>query len=179
LHGDDVGAFKEAVDACLAGKKDLLQHEHRIRHEDGSYRRVLCRGIVARGANQRVTRVAGSLTDITDQGNAQEELRHAGFPDRLAGLCSRAVFVERLGERLADLKRHAGGAWFAALYLDLDRFKVVNDSLGPLVGDELLTAVSRRLESCLRQGDSIARLGGDEFAILLNTINDAQQANAI
>ena len=68
---------------------------------------------------------------------------------------------------------------FAALYLDLDRFKVVNDNLGHLVGDELLTAVSRRLESCLRQGDALARLGGDEFAILLNELGDANQANAI
>src|SRR5205085_454373 len=68
---------------------------------------------------------------------------------------------------------------FAVLYLDLDRFKVVNDSLGHLVGDELLIAVSRRLESCLRQGDCLARLGGDEFVILLNSVADEGQANAI
>ena len=71
-----------------------------------------------------------------------------------------------------EFKQRRGGSRFAALYLDLDRFKVVNDSLGHLVGDELLTAVSRRLESCLRQGDALARLGGDEFAILLNELGD-------
>src|SRR5205823_14318694 len=95
------------------------------------------------------------------------------------GLYNREDFGQRLGRRLADVKRQRAGDSFAALYLDLDRFKVVNDSLGHLVGDELLTAVSRRLETCLREGDALARLGGDEFAILLNAIGDPQQANAI
>jgi diguanylate cyclase (GGDEF)-like protein len=89
------------------------------------------------------------------------------------------VFVERLGRRLDDLKQRRAAGWFAILYLDLDRFKIVNDSLGHLVGDELLIAVSRRLESCLRSGDALARLGGDEFAILLNELDNQEQANAI
>src|SRR5262249_28163237 len=97
----------------------------------------------------------------------------------LTGLCNRAVFVEQLGRRLDEFKRQTGGGWFAALYLDLDRFKIVNDSLGHMVGDELLTAVSRRLASCLRQGHALARLGGAELAILLDVIGDAQQANAV
>ena len=89
------------------------------------------------------------------------------------------MFVEGLGRRLEEFKQRRSTSPFAALYLDLDRFKVVNDSLGHLVGDELLIAVSRRLESCLRPGDALARLGGDEFAILLNELGDANQANAI
>src|SRR4029434_10090696 len=101
-----------------------------------------------------------------------------GFVDPLTGLCNRSVFVEGLGRRLAEFKQRPRSR-FAVLYLDLDRFKIVNDSLGHLVGDELLKAVSRRLESCLRQGDALARLGGDEFAILLNELGDEQQANAI
>jgi diguanylate cyclase (GGDEF)-like protein len=88
------------------------------------------------------------------------------------------VFVEGLGRRLFEYQTRRGEP-FAALYLDLDRFKVVNDSLGHLVGDELLCAVSRRLEACLRDGDELARLGGDEFAILLKGLNDSGQANAI
>ena len=179
VHTEDVASLREALEAHLAGTTDHFHHEHRIRHEDGTYRRFLCRGVAARGATQKVARIAGSVTDTTDQSTAQEQLRTAGFRDPLTGLCNRAVFVERLGQRLAEFKRRAGGNGFAVLYLDLDRFKVVNDSLGHMVGDELLTAVSRRLESCLRQGDVLARLGGDEFAILLNALSDPQQANAV
>ena len=139
-----------------------------------------CRGVAARGARQRALRIAGSLTDTTEQrGRDDQPQPGAGFRDPLTGLCNRSVFVERLGRRLAEFKLQKCGDWFAALYLDLDRFKVVNDSLGHPVGDELLTAVSRRLESCLRQGDLLARLGGDEFAILLNGLDDELQANAI
>jgi diguanylate cyclase (GGDEF)-like protein/PAS domain S-box-containing protein len=180
VHADDVIPLKASLDAHLAGATEHFQYEHRIRHEDGTYRLFLCRGLAARGASQRAARIAGSLTDTTENGSAQEQRRTAGSRDPLTGLCNRAVFAERLGQRLAEFKhRKGGGDWFAALYLDLDRFKVVNDSLGHLVGDELLIAVSRRLESCLRQGDALARLGGDEFAILLNAIGDPQQANAI
>jgi diguanylate cyclase (GGDEF)-like protein len=89
------------------------------------------------------------------------------------------VFVERVGRRLDDMKQRRAGGWFAVLYLDLDRFKVVNDSLGHLAGDELLVVVSRRLESCLRADDALARLGGDEFAILLNHLDAHEQAKAI
>ena len=179
VHAEDVASLKEALNAHLAGTTDHFEHEHRIRHEDGTYRRFLSRGVAARGAGQKAARIAGSLTDTTEQGTAQEQLRSVEFRDPLTGLCNRADFVERLGRRLADVKRNKVGESFAALYLDLDRFKVVNDSLGHMVGDELLTAVSRRLESCLRHGDALARLGGDEFAILLNAIGDPQQANAI
>ena len=179
VHADDIVALKEALEAHLSGKTDHFQHEHRIRHEDGTYRRFLCRGVAVRGAARRSARIAGSLTDTTDRAIAQERLHSAGFLDPLTGLCNRAVFVQGLGRRLEEFKERPGGSRFAALYLDLDRFKVVNDSLGHLVGDELLTAVSRRLESCLRQGDALARLGGDEFAILLNELGDEIQANAV
>ncbi len=179
VHADDVAPLKEALKAYLSGKTAHFQHEHRIRHADGTYRSFLCRGVSLRSAGPRFDRIAGSLTDTTDRAIAQERIRSAGFLDPLTGLGNRAVFVEGLGKRLDQLKQQRGGSRFAVLYLDLDRFKIVNDSLGHLVGDELLIAVSRRLESSLRKGDSLARLGGDEFAILLNTVDDEQQANAI
>jgi diguanylate cyclase (GGDEF)-like protein/PAS domain S-box-containing protein len=178
VHPDDAASFKQAIEAVLSGKSDQLQHEHRIRYEDGTYRRFLCRGVAARGARGRCLRIAGSLTDVTERATTQERLRSLGFRDPLTGLWNRAIFVEGLGRRLAEFKQHRGRR-FAALYLDLDRFKVVNDSLGHLIGDELLTAVSRRLESCLREGDALARLGGDEFAILLNGLENEAQASAI
>ena len=179
VHPDDVDGLKKALEAHLAGKAHTFHHEHRLRHENGTYRRFLCRGIAVRGTQRRPTRIAGSLTDTTEHAIAQEQIRSAGFLDPLTGLCNRAVFVEGLGRRLDELKDRRGAGRFAVLYLDLDRFKIVNDSLGHLVGDELLVAVSRRLETCLRQGDALARLGGDEFAILLNGLSDEGQANAI
>jgi diguanylate cyclase (GGDEF)-like protein/PAS domain S-box-containing protein len=179
VHPEDIGLLREAIKAHLSGQTDCLHHECRMRHEDGSYRRFLCRGLVARGGDSRPVRVAGSLTDTTDAAVAQERLRTVELVDPLTGLRNRSVFVERVGHRLDDMRQRRTRGWFAVLYLDLDRFKVVNDSLGHLVGDELLIGVSRRLESCLRSGDALARLGGDEFAVLLNQLDTQEQANAI
>jgi diguanylate cyclase (GGDEF)-like protein len=177
VHPDDLVSLNEALDAHLKGQTAHFQHEHRLRHEDGTYQRFLCRGVAVYGPSGRPARVAGSLTDLHGP-IAQERIRSMQYTDPLTGLCNRTVFVEGLGRRLADYRQRRGGM-FASMYLDLDRFKVVNDSLGHLVGDELITLVSRRLESCLRPGDVLARLGGDEFAILLNDLDDPIQANAI
>lgn len=179
VHPGDVADLRAVLDAHLAGSTQVFQHEHRIRHEDGTYRRFLCRGLAVRGAGGRPARIAGSLTDTTEQAIVQERLRNVGFQDSLTGLFNRVVFVEGLGRRLDDRTHRGAGGSFAVLYLDLDRFKIVNDSLGHMVGDELLVAASRRLESCLRPGDALARLGGDEFAILLDGLQDDGQANAI
>ena len=178
IHDDDRGTLKAALEAHLAGTADHFQHEHRIRHEDGSYRTFLCRGVAVRGPG-RVLRIAGSLTERIERTAAHDRTPGAGFTDPLTGLGDRAGFVARLGRRLADCKHGRSIGAFAALYLDLDRFKIVNDNLGHHVGDQLLAAVSRRLETCVRPGDALARLGGDEFAILLNELGDANQASVI
>jgi diguanylate cyclase (GGDEF)-like protein/PAS domain S-box-containing protein len=179
VHPDDLGPLKDALEAHLAGKTDHVRYEHRIRHQDGTYRWFLCRAVASRGASGRATRLAGSLTDRIEAAIAQDRLTGTGALDSLTGLANRAVFVERLGRRLADMKERRGGEQFAVLYLDLDRLKVVNDSLGHLIGDELLISVSRRLEACLRPTDLLARLGGDEFAVLLHALADEKQANVI
>jgi len=179
VHPEDIGPLREAFAAHLSGKTDYLHHECRLRHEDGGYRRFLCRGLAAAGSDGRPARMAGSLTDTTEAAVAQERLRSVELVDPLTGLRNRSVFVERVGRRLDDMKQRRADGWFAVLYLDLDRFKVVNDSLGHLAGDELLIVVSRRLESCLRAEDALARLGGDEFAILLNHLDAHEQAKAI
>ena len=179
VHPDDLQNLKETLTTHLAGQTEVFQHEHRIRHEDGTYRRFLCRGLAVTDGRRRRDRIAGSLTDTTEQAIAQERLRSVGVLDPLTGLSNRAVFVEGLERRLAEARLRAVGEPFAVLYLDLDRFKIVNDSLGHLVGDELLIVVSRRIEACLRPGDGLARLGGDEFAILLNRLTADSQANGI
>ena len=138
VHEDDRVELKAALEAHLSGKTDHFQHAHRIRHEDGTYRRFLCRGVAVRGAGRRSVRIAGSLTETTERAIAPERPQSAGFLDPLTGLGNRAVFVEGLGRRLEEFKQRRSNSPFAALYLDLDRFKVVNDNLGHLVGDELL-----------------------------------------
>ena len=178
VHPNDVVPLKEALDAHLCGQTRQWQHEHRIRHEDGTYRWFLCRGVASPRAALSSDLIAGSLTNITDDTAAHERLGGTAGDDPLTGLYNRGVFVKKVGERLSKFTRlHAGR--FAVLYLDLDRFKVINDSLGHLVGDELLIAVSRRLESCVRNADVLARLGGDEFAILMTAIGDDMQANVL
>ena len=178
VHPDDAVALKGAIEAHLGGKTDHVHIEHRIRHEDGAYRRYLCCGVAVRGAGRRMARIAGSLTEKSGP-IAADPLGSSGLLDSATDLCNRAAFVEKLGLRLAATKERPGTSKFAALCLDLDRFKVVNDSLGHQVGDEVLEAVSRRLASCLREGDSLGRLGGDEFAILLDDLGDEGQANAL
>ncbi len=178
VHDEDRAALKEAFESHVSGGADHFQHAHRVRHEDGTYRQVLCRGIAARGPSRRL-RLAGSMTEIATPRPESDQANNAAFTDPLTGLGNRTIFVERLGRRLEVFKQGRCIGPFAALYLDLDRFKIVNDNLGHLVGDQLLTAVSRRLETCIRSGDELARLGGDEFAILLNDLGDANQANAV
>jgi diguanylate cyclase (GGDEF)-like protein/PAS domain S-box-containing protein len=115
--------------------------------------------------------------DITERRRAEEQLIHDAFHDSLTGLPNRALFIDHLELAINHCRRRRGYL-FAVLFIDLDRFKVVNDSLGHVVGDELLVAIARRLEVCLREGDTIARLGGDEFTILLDGIKsygDAQR----
>ncbi len=117
----------------------------------------------------------GSVEDITERKRVKEQLQERAFYDPLTRLANRALFMDRLSHTVERAKRHPEYR-FAVLFLDLDRFKIVNDSLGHLIGDRLLVAIARRLECCLRAEDTVARLGGDEFTILLENIEDVNQA---
>ncbi len=122
--------------------------------------------------------VVAIIHDVTERKRAEEQLQHNAFHDSLTGLPNRALFLDRLERLIKHAQRHVQHV-FAVLFLDLDRFKVVNDSLGHAVGDDLLIAIGRRLEACLREGDSVARLGGDEFAVLLDDVRDVNEATRV
>jgi diguanylate cyclase (GGDEF)-like protein len=121
------------------------------------------------------TAILGVAVDVTERKRAEAELAHQALHDPLTGLPNRALFLEHLERSLHRTKRHPE-ALFAVLFLDLDRFKIVNDSLGHIAGDELLTQAAERLRMSTRQGDTIARLGGDEFAVLLDDLQSVGEA---
>jgi len=177
VHPEDRERLETALAVHLQGRTEHFEHEHRMLHQDGTYRWVLSRGLAVRDHTGNVTRMAGSQTDITERKVA----------DGLTGLPNRILFMERLAHTLERVNRHKD-SMFAVLFLDLDRFKVINDSLGHVVGDQLLIALSRRLETSLHSSDTVARLGGtptmarlggDEFTILLDEINNVSDATCV
>jgi diguanylate cyclase (GGDEF)-like protein/PAS domain S-box-containing protein len=175
VHPEDVEALREELSAHIEGVVPHFEMEHRMLHRDGSCRWMLTRGMAVRDADGHATRIAGSQTDITERKAVEEQLLHDAFHDALTGLPNRALFMDRLTQAVERSKRHPEYS-FAVFFMDLDRFKHINDSLGHMVGDQLLTGIGKRLEGCTRVADTVARLGGDEFTIILDDINDISDA---
>lgn len=168
VHPDDLPGLQRVIEAHLLGSTTSLHHEYRIRRQDGHYLWVLVRGVAEEIApGQR--HMAGSQTDISQRRAVQEQLQHAARHDPLTGLANRARLDELISQAL-QRQRRAGAREAALLFVDLDRFKLINDSLGHHVGDQVLVAVAQRLQHCLRPGDYLIRFGGDEFVVLLDDL---------
>jgi diguanylate cyclase (GGDEF)-like protein/PAS domain S-box-containing protein len=178
VHPEDLDRVKAEIAAHLDGGGAHLESEHRMRLADGVYRWMLVRGIVLRDEYGAAYRMAGSQTDISERKLYERQLQHDALHDALTGLPNRTLFVDRLEHALARARRRPDEI-FAVLFLDLDRFKVVNDSLGHLLGDRLLVEFARRMERCVRPGDTVSRLGGDEFTILLEDLRDNDEVSQV
>lgn len=178
IHPEDLDWVKVKITAHLDGLTPHFENEHRMRHQDGSYRWMLTRGLAVQDATGESTRIVGSQTDITARKQAEEQLMHDALHDALTHLPNRTLLIDRLRYAI-QLSKRTEGFLFAVLFLDVDRFKVINDSLGHRIGDQLLIAIAQRLSKCLRPADMVARLGGDEFVILLEDVRDVNQVTTI
>jgi diguanylate cyclase (GGDEF)-like protein/PAS domain S-box-containing protein len=174
VHPEDIEQLRANLLTHRHKCTSHFESEHRLLHKDQTYRWMLGRGIAVRDRDGKGLRMAGSLTDITE----------GKVSDALTGLPNRLLLMDRIGCALNRSRRYPE-AQFAVLFLDLDRFKLINDSFGHLIGDRLLIAFARRVEGCLRSSDTLsrstvphtlARIGGDEFTILLEGISDSSDA---
>jgi diguanylate cyclase (GGDEF)-like protein/PAS domain S-box-containing protein len=175
---EDRPAILWALRSHFEADRSHFEHEYRVRHADGGTRWVLCRGIAVRDASGRATRMAGSLTDITEQRRIRDSLAQAAQHDPLTDLPNRTLFRELLQRAIHQSARQRTPG-YAVLFIDLDAFKQVNDTHGHVVGDRFLTGIAARLLAQLRPGDSLARLGGDEFAVLVEDFETSDDVVAI
>lgn len=173
-HRDDLAAALTNIRQLLKGKIPSYQTEKRYIHKKGHEVWVSWNASLARDEYTGSAHLIFQIQDVTDRKRAEETLLHDAFHDSLTGLPNRALFMDHLKMAVARTERHHERR-FAVLYLDLDRFKIINDSLGHITGDQLLVGIARRLESSLRPIDTIARLGGDEFTILIEDVNDKSE----
>ncbi|HJQ29220.1 MAG TPA: EAL domain-containing protein, partial [Rubrobacter sp.] len=164
VHPQDRKVLRQAVEGALRDHRPY-DFEHRIVKPDGEVRLVHRQAEVMRDESGEPIRLVGTVHDITERKALEEQLQHQALHDPLTGLPNRSLFADRLRQARARARRRQGQV--SVLFMDLDNFKVINDSLGHKAGDRLLVAVSKRMQSVLRPEDTVARLGGDEFIFLL------------
>lgn len=177
-HPEDVPLLRSLGEQLLADERQHFQIETRHWSKGEKPLHVSLTVTMVRDSQQRPICFLLQVINLTEQKWMEAQLRHRAFYDELTGLANRALFVNRLEQAVIRLERNASNQC-AVLFLDLDRFKVINDSLGHTIGDQLLTALAGRLEACIRRCDTLARLGGDEFAILLEEIDSLEDATAV
>jgi diguanylate cyclase (GGDEF)-like protein/PAS domain S-box-containing protein len=176
VHPADREGLQQAIDEHLRGHTPVLLHEHRLEHENGTWRWCVVRAMADVDADGVTTLLAGSTSDVTHRRNAEERLRYEAFHDPLTGLANRAWLLHRLHESLEAARK---GSPFAVMLLGLDGFKLVNDSFGPSVGDMLLRSIATRLLRNVRAGDTVARLAGDEFLVILDQVEELAEAEVV
>lgn len=174
VHPEDLSDFTSEINQMLEGKALTRQMELRFVHKLGREVWALLGISLLSGTQDETAHLILQIQDITDRKCAENQLLHEAYHDALTGLPNRAWFVEQLEISLKNAKQDEGKL-FGILFLDLDRFKVINDSIGHMYGDQLLVGIAERLRKCLRPCDKVARLGGDEFTILLNDIQDVAE----
>jgi PAS domain S-box-containing protein len=169
IHRDDVDGARASFARVIERRQSSEPIEFRIRHRDGMWRTFESLGTNCL-ANPHIRGVVFNSRDITDRKMIQQRIQHLAYHDNLTGLPNRSLLQDRLAHSIAHAER--SDRKVGVLFIDLDNFKNINDTLGHDVGDELLRQVSRRLSECIRLEDTIARQGGDEFIILLDSLDE-------
>jgi diguanylate cyclase (GGDEF)-like protein/PAS domain S-box-containing protein len=181
VHPGYLTALRSQITSHLYGEgSEQFQNEHRLLRRDGTYLWVLARGRAIRNGSGEPVGLAGSHADITSLIEVEKRFLKDSFYDKLTNLPNRDFLMGCLEKKIEQQNQNRNQApQFAVMFLDLDGFKIINDSLGHPVGDQLLAAVARTLRSCARPQDVVARFGGDEFVILLDRIRDREEALSI
>jgi diguanylate cyclase (GGDEF)-like protein/PAS domain S-box-containing protein len=177
VHPEDLKGMQSGLKAALKGDLSVYHAEFRIRRRLGDWLWVRARGrVVERDAGGRALRLAGTYADINMHKVAEDRLRHRAEFDTLTDLPNRASFIERLQQTMARSTRSSS---MALLFLDIDHFKNINDTLGHEAGDQLLKVFATRMRECVRQSDTVARLAGDEFTVILEGLRGADDAKTL
>jgi diguanylate cyclase (GGDEF)-like protein/PAS domain S-box-containing protein len=170
VHPDDLMHQIEDTQDYLRGKKNVYVSEFRLLCKDGTWKWTLSRGmVISRSLDGKPLRMIGTHTDISERKNSENQLLQLAHYDQITNLPNRVLFLDRFHQVLTNAHRHNQPV--TLMYLDLDRFKEVNDTLGHDMGDILLKEVAERLMKCVRADDIVARMGGDEFTVILNNVN--------
>jgi diguanylate cyclase (GGDEF)-like protein/PAS domain S-box-containing protein len=177
-HPEDWEIHHNLEQKLINGEETSFQIEKRFIAKNGCVVDTLLKVLVVRDSQGEPLHFNNQIVDITERKSMEQQLLHDALHDALTGLPNRALFMDRLEQQLKRSQNHSGYL-FAVLFLDLDRFKVVNDSVGHLVGDKLLIEIARRLKKSVAPTDTVARLGGDEFTILLENISSKSEATLV